>query len=277
MSDGYRAVLFDFFGTLTRAVTRGPAHLRVAEILGCDPDRFTDVLNRSYGARLRGEYGEPDVALRRIAAELGQRPSAAVVAEATRVRRQAIGDDVTLRAGAVWTLWTVRARGLRTGLVSDCTDELPALVATLPIATHLDATVYSVELGVSKPDPAMFLTASRRLNVPPEQCLYIGDGGGRELSGARRTGMTAVRLAAPDLVDHLSFDREPEWHGPTVVDLREVLHLAVPGWRRHTERYWSDERAYQELAHREADRRRGQGRPGRAFRGGAEFVDAGRG
>lgn len=263
MSDGYRAVLFDFFGTLTRAVTRGPGHARVAEILGCDPDRFADMLNRTYRARLRGEYGEPDAALRRIAVELGRRPSPAMVAEAARARRQAVGDDITLRAGAVWTLWTIRAHGLRTGLVSDCTDELPAVVATLPIAAHLDATVYSVELGVGKPDPAMFLTASRQLGVSPEQCLYIGDGGGRELSGARRTGMTAVRLAAPDLVEHLSFDQEPGWDGPTVVDLREVLGLAIPGWRRHTGRYWADERAHRELATTE-------------FTDG-ELVDAGRG
>jgi putative hydrolase of the HAD superfamily len=263
MSDGYRAVLFDFFGTLTRAVTRGPAHAWVAEILGCDPDRFTEVLNRTFRARLRGEYGEPDTALRRIAAELGQQPSPATVAEAARLRRQAVGDDITLRAGAVWTLWTIQARGLRTGLVSDCTDELPAVVASLPIAAHLDTTVYSVELGVGKPDPAMFLTASRRLGVSPEQCLYVGDGGGRELSGARRTGMTAVRLAAPDLVEHLSFDPEPQWLGPTVVDLRDVLGLAVPGWRRHTARYWAHERAHRELAPTELAH--------------GEFSDAGRG
>src|SRR5690606_22672577 len=32
-----RAVVFDFFGTLTRAVRRGPGHLETARILGCDP------------------------------------------------------------------------------------------------------------------------------------------------------------------------------------------------------------------------------------------------
>ncbi|MGE5829850.1 MAG: HAD family hydrolase [Micromonosporaceae bacterium] len=229
MSDGYRAVVFDFFGTLTSAVTRGPAHARVAEILGCEPHRFTDMLNRSYRARLRGEYGTPSAALRRIATELGQRPGPAAVAAATHVRREAIGADITLRAGAVWTLWKIRAGGLRTALVTDCTDELPDLVAGLPIAAHLDATVFSAELGVAKPDPVMFLTASRRLGVAPEQCLYVGDGGGRELSGARRAGMTAVRLAAHDLAEHLTFDPEPAWDGPTVADLRDVPDLALAG------------------------------------------------
>ena len=32
-----RAVVFDFFGTLTRSVSRGPQHRVVARILGCDP------------------------------------------------------------------------------------------------------------------------------------------------------------------------------------------------------------------------------------------------
>ena len=33
----YQAVLFDFFGTLTRSVQRGVAHVGTAELLGCPP------------------------------------------------------------------------------------------------------------------------------------------------------------------------------------------------------------------------------------------------
>lgn len=247
MSDGYRAVLFDFFGTLTRAVTRGPGHVQVAELLGCDRGSFTAELDHSYRARLRGDYGDPATTLYRIARQLGHRPSAADVAEAAQARRQAIRGDIILRAGAVWTLWMVQTWGLRTALVSDCTEELPELVAALPIAAHLDATVYSFQLGVSKPHPAMFLTACARLGVRPEQCLYIGDGGGHELTGAGQLGMAAVRLCAPDLAEHLVFDADREWNGPTVVDLREVLTLAVPGWRRPVEPYWAHEPAHGQL------------------------------
>jgi putative hydrolase of the HAD superfamily len=247
MSDGYRAVLFDFFGTLTKAVTRGPGHVRVAQLLGCDPAWFTAKLDHSYRARLRGDYGDPATALYRIARQLGRRPSADEVAAAALARRQAIGGDITLRAGAVWTLWMIHTWGLRTALVTDCTQELPEIVAALPIAAHLDAAVYSVELGAAKPDPAMYLTACARLGVSPEQCVYVGDGGGHELTGARKHGMVAVRLAAPDLAEHLVFDADRDWDGPTIVDLRELPELVLPGWQRPAEPYWAHEPGRGEL------------------------------
>jgi putative hydrolase of the HAD superfamily len=101
------------------------------------------------------------------------------------------------------------------------------MLPRMPIAELLDATVYSVHLGVTKPHPALFETVCHRLDVRPEECLYVGDGGGRELSGARSVGMTAVRLAAPDLTGHLVFDREPDWGGASVTSLSAAADLAL--------------------------------------------------
>jgi putative hydrolase of the HAD superfamily len=229
LADTYGAVVFDFFGTLTGAVTRSGVHRRVARALGCDPAAFTTLLDRTYAARVRGELGDARMALRWIAWQLGRSPTAAQVTEALRLRRRALRANLNLRADAVCTLWTLRSAGLRTGLVSDCTDEVPGLVAELPVAALLDATVFSVHLGVSKPDVGLFLTASRRLGVAPARCLYVGDGDGRELSGARSAGMTPVRLAAPDLTRHLVYDPEPDWTGYTVRSLSAVVELASPG------------------------------------------------
>jgi putative hydrolase of the HAD superfamily len=223
----YGAVIFDFFGTLTTAMTRGPAHDRAALALGCDPVAFADVLDRTYPLRASGRYGDLPTTLRRIARQLGRSPSPGQVAAAVGLKVQALQEGISLRPDAFRTLWTIQEAGLLTGLVSDCTQELPALVADLPIAPLLDTTVYSVQMGVTKPDPILFLTASRRLGVHPRQCLYVGDGGGRELSGARAVGMTAVRLAAPDLAGHLVFDREPDWGGASVPKLESVVDLAL--------------------------------------------------
>jgi putative hydrolase of the HAD superfamily len=229
LADTYGAVVFDFFGTLTGAVTRSSVHRRVARALGCDPGAFTVLLDRTYAARVRGELGDARMALRWIAWQLGRSPTAAQVTEALRLRTDAIRAALNLRPDAVCTLWMLRSAGLRTGLVSDCTDEVPPLVAELPVADLLDATVFSIHLGVSKPDVGLFLTASRRLGVAPARCLYVGDGDGHELSGARSAGMTPVRFAAPDLTRHLVFNPEPDWTGYTVRSLSAVVELASPG------------------------------------------------
>lgn len=229
MADTYGAVVFDFFGTLTGAVARSRAHMRVARALGCDPVAFSVLLDRTYSARVRGDIGDSRNAMRWIAWQLGRSPTAAQVTEALRLRMAAMRAAVHLRADAMYTLWTLRSAGLRTALVSDCTDEVPELVAELPLADLLDATVFSIHLGVGKPHAALFLTASARLGVAPSRCLYVGDGDGRELTGARSAGMTPVRFAAPDLAGHLVFDPEPDWTGYTVRSLSAVVDLASPG------------------------------------------------
>jgi putative hydrolase of the HAD superfamily len=231
MSGEFRAVIFDFYGTLTRAVHRGPAHDRVALALGCDPVAFGVALNQTYRARARGEYGDPQVALRRLAWRLGRSPTYSEVATAVRLRVAAIRGDLRLRSDVMPTLGRLRAMGLQIGLVTDCTDELPSIVSAMPVWRLIDAAVFSVLIGRSKPDPVMYQTICRRLHVKPEECLYIGDGDGRELSGARAARMTAVRLDAADLADHLVFDGERDWRGRTVGTIGEVIGLLPPAGR----------------------------------------------
>jgi len=47
MVPALRAVVFDFFGTLTRPVRRGPEHLETARMLGCDPAAMIALLDAS--------------------------------------------------------------------------------------------------------------------------------------------------------------------------------------------------------------------------------------
>lgn len=218
-----RAVLFDFFGTLTRAVIRGPWHAEIARRLGCAPAAFTAVLDRSFRARARGAFGGPEATLRWVCGQLGVEPPADRLAEAVRARIAAVRADTRLRGDALSTLAALRARGLATAVVSDCGYELPAFLPRLPVSGLLDAQVYSVDVGECKPHPAMYETACQRLGVPPSDCLYVGDGGGQELTGARAAGMQAVRLAAPDLGGHLVFAPDQEFAGPTVRSLWEVV------------------------------------------------------
>ena len=221
----YRAVVFDFFGTLTCSVQRGPQHADIARTLGCDPEIVRSVLDRTFHSRARGTFGSAEATLRWVTEQAGGRPRNAQLRAALTARVDALRADTRLRPDAVSALTAIRHRGLRTAVVSDCTHELPAFLPGLPIAPLLDARVYSVELGVCKPDPAIYLAACAQLGVTPEECVYIGDGGSHELSGAAAIGMTAVRLTAPDLADHLVFDQDTTFTGPSVASLTALLTL----------------------------------------------------
>jgi putative hydrolase of the HAD superfamily len=219
----YRAVVFDFFGTLTRSVQRGPQHAALARALGVEPEAVRGVLDRTFRARARGRYGSAEATLRWVIEQAGGRPQASQVRAAVPARVDALKADTRLRSDAVSVLAAIKRRGLATALISDCTHELPAFLPSLPVAPLLDVKIYSVRLGACKPDPKIYLAACSELGVRPSECLYVGDGGSHELSGAAAVGMTPVRLTAPDLANHLVFDSDTNFAGRTVRSLTEVV------------------------------------------------------
>jgi putative hydrolase of the HAD superfamily len=142
-------------------------------------------------------------------------------------RIAAVAADTRLRPAAVPVLRRLRRLGVSIGLVSDCGPELPEFLPELPIAPLLDAVVLSIDLQRHKPDPRMYWDACRRLRVDPAECLYVGDGGSQELTGAAAAGMTAVRLAAPDLGGHLVFGADTGWAGASVESLEEIVPMVA--------------------------------------------------
>src|SRR3954447_12172429 len=169
----YGAVVFDFFGTLTRAVHRGPQHAEIARSLGADPDAVTGVLDRTFRARARGRYGSAEATLRWVIEQAGGRPRPSQLRAGVPARINALKADTELRADAVSVLTAIRRRGLATAMISDCTHELPAFMPGLPVAPLLDSKIYSVRLGVCKPDPRIYLAACDELGVSPAECLYV--------------------------------------------------------------------------------------------------------
>lgn len=58
--------------------------------------------------------------------------------------------------------------------------------------------VASGELGVTKPDPAIFAAAAAAFGVSAASCLYVGDRLATDAIGATAAGMRGVWLARPD-------------------------------------------------------------------------------
>jgi putative hydrolase of the HAD superfamily len=97
---------------------------------------------------------------------------------------------------------------------------------TSAFAGLMDVEVFSSEVGLRKPDPAIYRAAIDPLGVDPADCLYCGDGAYGELTGAASLGMTAVEIRDPSVVTAEQLRPEGEdWHGAHVADLRELLRL----------------------------------------------------
>lgn len=57
-----------------------------------------------------------------------------------------------------------------------------------------EVAVCAADVGAAKPDPAMFDCACRRVGLPPEQALHVGDDPLYDVGGARAAGLRAVWL-----------------------------------------------------------------------------------
>ncbi len=100
-------------------------------------------------------------------------------------------------------LWGLKARGTKLGLISNCYPEEAAEIRRWSESRCFDDLQLSCEAGLMKPDPAIYRRSMAALGVQPEECLYIGDGGSRELETARSLGMQAAQavwyiLPVPD-------------------------------------------------------------------------------
>jgi len=222
------AVVFDFFATLTPSTPEAvwQEHTaRSAALLGLDAAVWRRALDESWPERATGALGDLPATFRELARRLGAEPDDDALDAACAARNAAQSELFVFRPDALAVLTAVRDRGLRVGVLSDCTVELAEAWPTLPVAPLVDARVLSCEAGRRKPDPWLFTTIAGHLGVPAGQCLYIGDGGGRELSGASACGMRAVMLRADDWYTSSAHAREDDWAGPWIPTLSDVLRL----------------------------------------------------
>jgi putative hydrolase of the HAD superfamily len=227
-----RAVVFDFFGTLTdpsAEASRRSSFAGAAAALGVPAEDFWAAMSDSFPRRIVGAYGGTRSTLRAVAAQCGVSPSAAQLDEAVAAQHAGAESVRRPRPGVLPVLDLLRESGFRLGLVSDCSSELVEGWATTEYASRIDAPVFSWQEGCRKPDPRLYATVSDRLGVPPAACWYVGDGGSREIQGALAAGMRPIlvtNLAYPSAAAHRT---DPDTLIPdlTVDDVAELPALMI--------------------------------------------------
>jgi putative hydrolase of the HAD superfamily len=202
-------VIFDLFDTL---VDYGEARSReftaaAAELLRRDPEEFHRVWREGRPVRETGPLAVWIASL-----ELDDEAAARLVA----LRHETVrGLLMQPRAGVVDTLHELRRRGIRTGLITVCSEDTVAVWQETPFAGLFDAEVFSCEVGMLKPDPRIYALACDRLGVAPGDALFVGDGANDELAGAERAGLHAVMIG----------DAIEDWSGIRISAIPEILEL----------------------------------------------------
>jgi FMN phosphatase YigB (HAD superfamily) len=121
--------------------------------------------------------------------------------------------------GAQELLQTVTGLGVRTGIVSNSLAASGSrdFVRRAGLEPYIGVQVYSDEVGLRKPNPAIFRLVAEALDVDLAACWYVGDTWDRDVVGGRRAGVGRVIL--------LEGSRTTDGDAATVAPDHRITHL----------------------------------------------------
>lgn len=202
-----KAVIFDMFETLvTLFVGRTYFSENIAQDFGIPLDSFRKAWHSNEHERTIGKYTMKEgVELTLKATGAWSKENVELV---VRKRRQALEDTFSaIPPESIKLLQTLHQKGLKVGLITNTFSDECEIIKQSPLYPLFDATMISYETGLCKPDPQVYKAIIEKLDVSPQEsictpekcllkaqeCLYVGDGGSRELYGARNAGMQALQ------------------------------------------------------------------------------------
>lgn len=103
---------------------------------------------------------------------------------------------------AARVLQLLREAGLRTAAIANVLygeDLLLERLRTLGLAPHLDAVVFSTEIGWLKPHAAPYRAAAQRLGLSHQTLVMVGDDWQIDVRAAQRLGIRSIWLRSADL------------------------------------------------------------------------------
>jgi putative hydrolase of the HAD superfamily len=218
---GYRAVLIDLYDTLVWSEWPKLRAL-IEERTGLQTRALLEAFGRTRPARSVGTYGSAEEDLRATLGAAGADPDDELVAGLVALVEGVLEDGVHLWEDSIPVLRELRARGIRTAVVSNCDHSTRPVVERLGLYEEADAVVLSFEAGSAKPDPGIYLAALEAVGVSAAQTLFVDDQADY-CDGAVAVGMDAILI--------LREGDEP-WEGVSepgghrvIGDLRAVLEL----------------------------------------------------
>jgi putative hydrolase of the HAD superfamily len=206
-----RAVFFDFADTLYSSRDLRDAHLAqlraVAAAVGAHPtdEELRAAYRQGMGVGYRAVASRPAYLHRELFARsyaataeaLGGALDAAACDELVDRQYAATLDAARLRSDCLPTLQAVRARGLRTQIVSNIDDEqLEGLVTRLGLDGVVDAWTSSESAWSCKPDARIYQVALSTAGCDASEVLFVGDTVEHDVVGPRAQGMRTALLVA---------------------------------------------------------------------------------
>ena len=225
----YKAVIFDLFGTLVPSISleeHENAMRQMAAVLSIPSEELSVLwIDTSYQREI-GEFPNKEANFEYICNKLKVPVDSIQIKAATQISTAITKQLMKPRVGAIEVVTRIKSEGYKTGLITNCTSDVPNIWENTLLAPLIDAPLFSCVVGIAKPDPNIYRLIVEELQVEPRSCLYLGDGSGNELEGALHVGMQPVLIRVPDKESNNPYRIASEdWDGPTISSLKEVFEL----------------------------------------------------
>jgi epoxide hydrolase-like predicted phosphatase len=92
----------------------------------------------------------------------------------------------------------IRAGGLRAGALTNNWDSDDQKQKMDLLRAEFDVFIESVRVGLRKPDPRIYELCCKRLEVAPNEAVFLDDIG-VNLKSARALGLTTIKVDDPDI------------------------------------------------------------------------------
>jgi putative hydrolase of the HAD superfamily len=217
----WNAVLLDLYDTLVWTEWSGLRDL-FAERLGVDRATLLRAFEVTRPARSVGAYADAAGEVAAVLAELDIHDEA-TVADVARIQHEffASAERVHLHDDSIPTVRTLRARGARTAIVSNCSHPTRAEVRALGLEDEFDAIVLSFEVKAMKPEPAIYAAALEAVGAAAADAVFVDDQAAY-CDGARDLGIDTRLIVRPWAAPAEGF--APDTNGHLVIeDLTALL------------------------------------------------------
>ena len=184
-----KVVFFDFGGVLVRTEFQAP-RLHLAERLGLSYEEMVRAVFNTETARQATLGAITEEAHWAATLKALHLPASG----SENLTREFFGGDVVDQALVTYAR-SLRPR-FKVGLISNAWSGLRAYITRQGFADIFDQMIISSEVGVAKPDPAIFHLALDKFGIQPQEAAFVDDFI-ENIEGARAVGMTAIYFQQP--------------------------------------------------------------------------------
>ncbi|MGZ4109516.1 MAG: HAD family hydrolase [Actinomycetota bacterium] len=197
MSASFDAVLLDLYDTIVWSDWRRLRDMITSHV-PVDDGRLQAAFDTTRALRGVGAFPDAEGDMAAVLEAAGVAPDPELVRKLTRQEVEHLSRGVHLYDDVLPTVEALRARGVKTALVSNCSHSTRPVVDRLGLEGAFDRVILSFEVRAMKPDAAIYQVALAALGGVEPSCAVFVDDQTPYCDGAAAVGMATALIERPN-------------------------------------------------------------------------------